>query len=78
MSARSAGRPTALVLCVLAVLLGLLIYTPTLRNQIRVLDSEGPSSPAFQALSKRARLVGMVLAVDVVIIVFLMVTKPTI
>ena len=65
-------------LYVLAVLLGLLVYTPALRNQIRLLDAEGPSSPAFQALSKRATLVGMVLAVDVVIIVFLMVTKPTI
>jgi uncharacterized membrane protein len=69
---------TGLGLYVLAVLLGLLVYTPTLRNQIRVLDSEGPSSPAFQALSKRATLVGVALAVDVVIIVFLMVTKPTI
>ncbi len=62
----------------LAVLLGLFVYTPTLRSQIRVLDSEGASSsPAFQALSKRGTIVGMALAVDVVIIVFLMVTKPT-
>lgn len=69
---------TALGLYVLAVLLGLLVYTPTLRHQIRLLDSEGPSSPAFQALSKRATLIGVALAIDVVIIVFLMVTKPTI
>ena len=69
---------TALGLYVLAVLLGLLVYTPTLRNQIRVLESEGPGFPAFQALSKRGTLVGIALAVDVVVIVFLMVTKPTI
>ncbi len=68
---------TALGLYVLAVLLGLFVYTPTLRNQIRVLDAEGAASPAFQALSKRGTVVGMVLAVDVVVIVFLMVTKPT-
>jgi uncharacterized membrane protein len=68
----------ALGLYGLAVLLGLLVYTPTLRNQLRVLDSEGPSSPVFQALSKRGTLVGVALAVDVVIIVFLIVTKPTI
>jgi uncharacterized membrane protein len=68
---------TALGLYVLAVLLGLLVYTPTLRNQIRVLDSEGAASPTFQVLSKRGTIVGLVLAVDVVIIVFLMVTKPT-
>jgi len=68
---------TALGLYVVAVLLGLFVYTPTLRNQIRVLDAEGAAAPAFQALSKRGTIVGMVLAVDVVIIVFLMVTKPT-
>ena len=33
--------------------------------------------PTFQALSKRGTIVGMVLAVDVVIIVFLTVTKQT-
>lgn len=42
-----------------------------------MLDSEGAASPAFQALSKRGTIVGIALAVDVVIIVFLMVTKPT-
>jgi uncharacterized membrane protein len=68
---------TALGLYVLAVLAGLLVYTPTLRNQIRVLETEGAASPAFRALSKRGTIVGMMLAVDVVIIVFLMVTKPT-
>jgi len=60
------------------VLIGLLVYTPTLRNQIRLLDPEGPSSPAFQALSKRRMLVGMPSRSTVVIILFLMVTKPTI
>ena len=54
---------TALGLYVLAVLLGLFVYTPTLRSQIRVLDAEGAASPAFQALSKRGTVVGMVLAV---------------
>jgi len=41
-----------------------------------VLDAEGAAAPAFQALSKRGTIVGMVIGVDVVIIVFLMVTKP--
>jgi uncharacterized membrane protein len=67
----------ALVLYAVAVTLGAAVYTPTLRNQIAVLESEGPSSPTFQRLSSRGRTVGIVLGVDVVAIVFLMVTKPT-
>ena len=67
---------TAIGLYVLAVVLGIAVYSPTLRGQIRTLDTEGPNSAAFQTLSKRGTLLGIVLAVDVVIIVFLMVTKP--
>jgi uncharacterized membrane protein len=67
----------ALVLYVIAVLLGALVYTPTLRNQIRALGSQGPDSAEFIALSKRGTTTGIVLAVDVIAIVFLMVTKPT-
>jgi len=37
----------------------------------------GPTSPAYARLSQRGTVVGILLAVDVVIIVFLMVTKPT-
>jgi uncharacterized membrane protein len=68
----------ALALYALAIIIGLVVYTPTLRNQIRVLDAEGPESPEFARLSNRGRVVGILLALDVVAIVFLMVTKPTI
>jgi uncharacterized membrane protein len=67
---------TALVLYLVAVLLGLLVYTPTLRAQIRVVDAAGPQSEEFRRLSARGALVGAILAVDVVAIVFLMVAKP--
>jgi uncharacterized membrane protein len=67
---------TALVLYAVAVALGALVYSPNLRAQIRALDAEGPSSPSFRALSSRGTLVGIVLAIDVIAIVFLMVTKP--
>ena len=66
----------ALVLYAIAVVLGLLVYTPTLRNQIAVLESSGAASAEFQALSRRGTALGIVLAVDVIVIVFLMVTKP--
>jgi uncharacterized membrane protein len=67
---------TAIGLYVVAVVLGLAVYTPTLRTQIRVLDEQGPSSEAFRAASSRGTIVGIVLAVIVIGIVFLMVTKP--
>jgi uncharacterized membrane protein len=63
-------------LYVLAILLGLLVYTPTLRRQIELLQREGRSE-AYQRLATRGATVGIVLAVDVIAIVFLMVTKPT-
>jgi uncharacterized membrane protein len=68
---------TALVLYAVAVALGAAVYTPTLRKQIAELESESPASPTFRRLAARGRVVGIVLAVDVVAIVFLMVTKPT-
>jgi uncharacterized membrane protein len=68
---------TALGLYVLAVVLGLFVVTPSFRRQVATLEAEGPASPAYLALSRRARLLGMGLALDVVVIVFLMVTKPT-
>ena len=67
---------TALVLYAVAVGLGLLVYTPTLRSQIAALEASGPTSPQYQILAKRGTTVGIVLAVDVIAIVFLMVTKP--
>jgi len=62
-----------------AVLLvtGLFVYTPTLRRQIAVHDEQGPDSPEYQRLAKRGTIVGILLGVAVAVIIFLMVTKPT-
>ena len=68
---------TGLVLYAVAVGLGLFVYTPALRDQIRVLGTSGPDSAEFVSLSKRGTAVGIVVAIDVIVIVFLMVTKPT-
>jgi uncharacterized membrane protein len=67
---------SGLTLYVVATLLGLFGFTPIFRQQIQLLDSEGFDSPNYQAVSKRSRLLGIVVGVDVVIIVFLMVVKP--
>ncbi len=55
---------------------GFALYSPTLSRQIAVYEAEGPSAPEFAALTARSRLLGMVLALLVVAIVFLMVLKP--
>jgi uncharacterized membrane protein len=67
----------ALVLYVLLLVVGLLVYSPTLKGQIVALETAGPTSPEYSRLSQRGNFVGILLAVDVVIIVFLMVVKPT-
>jgi uncharacterized membrane protein len=67
---------TALVFYVCVVLVGLSGYTPTLRRQIKVLDSEGFSSPTYQVLARRGTRLGVILAVLTIAIVFLMVVKP--
>jgi uncharacterized membrane protein len=67
---------TSLVLFVAVVLIGLLGYTPTLRRQIEALDSEGIRSANYQALARRGTILGIVVAVLVVLIIFLMVVKP--
>jgi uncharacterized membrane protein len=67
----------AIVLYVLLVLGGALVYSPTLKRQITALESSGPKSPEFLRLSQRGTVIGLALSIDVVIIVFLMVVKPT-
>jgi uncharacterized membrane protein len=67
---------TSLVLYGVVFVLALFGYTPTLRRQIETLDSRGFESLEYRALASRAQLIGMVLAILVVVIVFLMVTKP--
>jgi len=78
----SAGIPVrlwialAIGLWLVLVVVGLGVYTPTLRDQIRVLESEGPGSEQYQRLAARGRTLGIVLGIIVIVIVFLMVTKP--
>jgi uncharacterized membrane protein len=63
-------------LYLLLMVVGIAVYTPTLSRQIRVYETDGPASTEFTALTGRARLLGMVLALIVVAIVVLMVVKP--
>ena len=56
--------------------LTVLVYTPMQRRQIAVYETAGTQSPEFSALSDRMRTIGIVLAILVIVIVFLMVVKP--
>jgi uncharacterized membrane protein len=67
---------TSLVLYGVIVVLGLLGYAPTLRRQIAALEARGAESLEYRALASRAQLIGIVLAILVVVVVFLMVSKP--
>ena len=57
-------------------MLGLFGYSPLLRAQIRAAETAGAESPEYAALSRRGTVMGIVLAVIVVTIEFLMATKP--
>lgn len=56
---------------------GLMVYTPTLRRQIALVESGASDTPEYASLARRGQTAGVILAVIVVAIVFLMVTKPT-
>lgn len=67
----------AIVLWVIAIVLGYAVYTPTLSRQIRVLAASGAESREFRALSTRGTVVGITLAALVLLILMPMVFKPT-
>jgi uncharacterized membrane protein len=66
----------SLALLAAAFAIAIVLYTPTLRRQIEVLESSGPSDPEFLKLSTRGAILGAILGVIVVTIVALMVFKP--
>lgn len=66
-----------IVLWAIAVVLGFFVYTPMLRNQVHALETAGAESEDYRRYASNSRFIGILLAVIVVVIVFLMVTKPT-
>jgi uncharacterized membrane protein len=66
----------ALVLWAVAIGIGLSLFTPALRRQIRVLDAEGADSTAFRQASARTMAIGLITFVPVATILLLMVFKP--
>lgn len=66
----------AIGLYIVAVLVGALGYSPTLRRQIALAENPGPGSATYAVVARRGTLLGILLAVLVVGIELVMVTKP--
>jgi uncharacterized membrane protein len=68
----------ALVLFVALILVAALVYTPTLREQVKLAEAGDMSSAAFMRLGSRGQIAGQVLGLIVLVILAMMVFKPTI
>lgn len=69
----SAGLGLYVVVAVMAITL----FSPMLRRRIALAESGDLDSDEYRRLAKQSGVVGSILAILVVMIVFLMVTKPT-
>lgn len=67
---------TALGIYIVTALTAALVYTPTLKKQITLLEAGQRATAEYGRVAKRGTVVGVLLGVFVVGIVLLMVTKP--
>ena len=67
----------SLVLYVGLIVVGIIFYSPVLRRQTEIAESGMADSNEYRQLSKRNVRIGGLLVVMVLVIEFLMVTKPT-
>ena len=67
----------AIVLFVAVAAIGGAVFTPLLRNQIKLADSGVTTSAEFTRLANRSRTIGPLLGLMVVLILVMMVFKPT-
>ncbi len=68
---------SALILYLTIFVLGIFVYTPVFRRQMRLVEDEGVESEAYQAAARTGNILIGVVAFFAVVIVFLMVVKPT-
>jgi uncharacterized membrane protein len=67
---------SALILYAVLSVVGLAIYSPTLKKQIALAESVGPASPEYRKISFRSNAIGIILNILVLIVIYLMVAKP--
>lgn len=66
----------AVILFGVIAVLGMAVYAPVFRRQIRLAETEGAQSEAYQKTARLGNILNLATAVLTVIIVFLMVVKP--
>ncbi len=69
---------SALVLWLLLILFAAFGYTPALKRQIATLAANGLDSPEYKAADRRGTIFGIITGVIVLLILLLMVFKPTV
>jgi hypothetical protein len=67
----------AIVLFVAIAVIGFAYFTPLVKRQLALLDAGDTSSPEFERLARRNAIIGPTLGLLVVIILVMMVFKPT-
>jgi uncharacterized membrane protein len=67
----------AIVLFVIAILVGLAVYSPALTRQIEVLEREGLATASYRRASIRATAFGIGVFVPILLILYLMINKPS-
>ena len=67
----------SLALFVLLILVAATQYTPTLRNQIKLVEAGDTTSAEFNRLAQRGQILGQALGVIVLVILAMMVFKPS-
>ena len=67
---------TSLILYAAVSVIGLGIYTPTLKKQISIAERVGSNGREYKEISDRLNAIGVALNIVVLIIIYLMVIKP--
>ena len=67
----------ALILFAVVAVLGFRVYSPLLANQIKLVNAGDTTSPEFERLSRRSAMLGPILGLLAVLILVMMVFKPT-
>jgi uncharacterized membrane protein len=68
----------ALILFVVLILVAALVYTPALREQVKLAEAGDTTSTAFTRLGTRGQIAGQALGAIVLVILVMMVFKPTV
>ena len=66
----------SLVLFIVLIALGVGVYSPLLRDQIRLADAGDTTSADFERLSRRSAIIGPAIGLIVAVILVMMVFKP--